>query len=60
MSDEAVFAYKCSEYYHPEDEGGIAWDDPTVRVQWPLCGQNARTFSKRQAMGLRCRMRWID
>ena len=39
LSDEAVFAYKCSEYYHPEDEGGIAWDDPTVRVQWPLCGR---------------------
>ena len=40
LSDEAVFAYKCTEYYHPEDEGGIAWDDPSVRVQWPLGGKS--------------------
>jgi len=35
LSDEAVFAYKCTDFYHPEDEGGIRWDDPTIGIQWP-------------------------
>jgi len=29
------FTHKCNEYYHPEDEGGIAWNDPTVGIVWP-------------------------
>ncbi len=36
LSDEAVFAYKCTDFYHPEDEGGIAWNDPTIGIEWPL------------------------
>ena len=36
MSDEAVFAYKCTDFYHPEDEGGIRWDDPKVGIEWPI------------------------
>ena len=35
-SDIAHFHYKCTEYYHPEDEGAIRWDDPTIRVRWPI------------------------
>ncbi len=35
VSDYAEFAYKCDERYHPEDEGGIAWDDPDIAVAWP-------------------------
>lgn len=35
LSDTAVFAYKCDDYYHPNDEGGLAWDDPTVGIAWP-------------------------
>ena len=35
LSDEAEFAYKCDEFYHPEDEGGIRWDDPTIGIEWP-------------------------
>lgn len=38
LSDQAVFAYKCTDFYHPEDEGGIRWDDPTIGVQWPSLG----------------------
>ena len=36
VSDEAVFHYKCTEFYHPEAEGSLRWDDPTVAVEWPL------------------------
>ena len=35
LSDEAEFAYKCTDFYHPDDEGGIAWNDPTINVAWP-------------------------
>lgn len=35
LSDEAEFCYKCDDFYHPNDEGGIAWNDPTIGVQWP-------------------------
>lgn len=36
LSETAVFAYKCTEFYHPEDEGGIQWDDPDIGIEWPL------------------------
>lgn len=39
VSDYAEFAYKCDEKYHPEDGGGIAWNDPDVNVQWPEVGE---------------------
>jgi dTDP-4-dehydrorhamnose 3,5-epimerase len=36
LSDEAEFCYKCTDFYHPEDEGGIAWDDKDIGIEWPL------------------------
>ena len=39
LSDSAVFAYKCDDIYHPEDEGGIIWNDPDIGVAWPLAGE---------------------
>lgn len=39
VSDYAEFAYKCDDYYDPGDEGGIAWDDPELNIQWPDVGQ---------------------
>ncbi|MBP5157515.1 MAG: dTDP-4-dehydrorhamnose 3,5-epimerase [Treponema sp.] len=34
MSDEAVFSYKCTDFYHPEDEGGLMWNDPEIGIDW--------------------------
>lgn len=39
VSDHAEFAYKCDELYHPEDEGGILWNDPDVNIEWPDVGE---------------------
>ena len=39
LSDTAEFVYKCDEVYHPEDEGGIMWNDPDVGISWPLEGE---------------------
>ena len=36
LSDEAEFAYKCTDFYHPGDEGGVAWNDPDIGVEWPI------------------------
>jgi dTDP-4-dehydrorhamnose 3,5-epimerase len=36
MSDTAVVSYKSSDIYHPEDEGGLAWNDPDVNIDWPV------------------------
>ena len=36
LSDHAEFAYKCTDFYHPNDEGGLSWRDPDINVQWPI------------------------
>ena len=36
LEDNTVFQYKCDEYYHPEVEDGIAWNDPQIGIEWPL------------------------
>ncbi len=38
LSDEATFAYKCDDFYHPDDEGGIAWNDPDIAIDWQFDG----------------------
>lgn len=40
LSDQAEFFYKCTDFYHPGDEAGIAWNDPDINIKWPeLCGE---------------------
>lgn len=36
LSETAEFAYKCTDFYHPEDEGGVLWNDPDIGIEWPL------------------------
>jgi len=38
LSNEAEFIYKCSDFYHPEDEAGIIWNDSSIGIEWPLQG----------------------
>ena len=35
LSDKAEFCYKCDDFYHPNDEGGMAWNDPEIGIEWP-------------------------
>lgn len=39
LSKEATFTYKCDEFYHPEDEGGIMWNDEDINIEWPYDGE---------------------
>jgi len=36
LSEDALFTYKCSDYYAPDAEHGIAWDDPDIGIEWPI------------------------
>ncbi len=36
LSESAEFTYKCTDFYHPNDEGGLAWNDPDIGVDWPV------------------------
>lgn len=46
LSDVAEFCYKCTDFYHPGDEGGLAWNDPEIGIIWPqIIGQYKGTAS---------------
>ena len=36
LSENAEFTYKCSDFYHPNDEGGLIWNDKDINVEWPI------------------------
>jgi dTDP-4-dehydrorhamnose 3,5-epimerase len=38
LSETSVFAYKCTNFYYPNDEGGIIWNDPGIGIEWPDLG----------------------
>ncbi len=45
LSDMAEFCYKCTDFYHLNDEGGIAWNDPAIGVDWGVVGEYRGTAS---------------
>ncbi len=47
LSDEAEFAYKVTDFYHPGDEGGLAWNDPEIGIKWPVEEGMELIFSER-------------
>jgi dTDP-4-dehydrorhamnose 3,5-epimerase len=36
LSETVDFVYKCTDFYHPEDEGGVIWNDPDIGIDWPI------------------------
>jgi dTDP-4-dehydrorhamnose 3,5-epimerase len=51
-SDYADFLYKCTDIYHPASEKTLAWDDPTVGIEWPVPAGEAPLLSAKDAQGL--------
>lgn len=47
MSERAEFMYKCTDFYYPEDEGGIMWNDPLVGIEWPALPGTELIFSEK-------------
>jgi len=52
LSPYADFLYKCSDYYHPESEVTLAWNDPTVAIDWPLVNRQPPELSTKDSTGL--------
>ncbi len=52
VSDTADFLYKCTDYYHPASEVSLAWDDPTVGIDWPLVAGKAPELSAKDDAAL--------
>ena len=40
LSEKAEFCYKCTDFYHPGDEGGVRYDDPQIGIKWPIQDPN--------------------
>ena len=45
-SESAEIAYKCTEYYHPEDDYSLLWNDPAIAITWPLLGEQPQLSDK--------------
>jgi len=51
LSDIAVFIYKCSEFYFPDDQFCLKWDDPEIAIDWPDIGSNEIVLSEQDRNG---------
>ncbi|MCL2718020.1 MAG: dTDP-4-dehydrorhamnose 3,5-epimerase [Lachnospiraceae bacterium] len=47
LSEYAEFAYKCSDFYHPNDEGGLLYNDPAIGIEWPVAAGTEPVLSER-------------
>lgn len=52
VSETADFLYKCTDYYHPQSEVSLKWNDPTVGIKWPLVNGEAPSLSGKDSQGL--------
>jgi dTDP-4-dehydrorhamnose 3,5-epimerase len=52
VSESADFQYKCTDVYHPDSEVSLAWDDPTLGIEWPLPAGAGPVLSDKDAAGL--------
>jgi dTDP-4-dehydrorhamnose 3,5-epimerase len=46
LSETALFQYKCDEFYHPEAEGAIMWDDPDLAIEWSIKAEDIELSEK--------------
>ena len=56
LTESADFLYKCTDYYHPDSEISLAWDDPTVGIEWPIAEGGAPQLSTKGRSGVQ----WQD
>ena len=52
LSPEAEFTYKCTDYYAPEHERTLLWNDPAISIDWPLTGHKPPVLSPKDSAGL--------
>jgi dTDP-4-dehydrorhamnose 3,5-epimerase len=52
MSESADFIYKCTDFYAPQAEHSIRWDDPTLNIQWPIPTGESPKLSAKDANGV--------
>lgn len=50
LSDEAEFVYKCTDFYDPENEGGIIYNDPDINIKWPIFDDMNILLSKKDSV----------
>ena len=52
MTDSAEFVYKCTDYYHPESEVSVRWDDADIGIKWPIMAGTEPQLSVKDEQGL--------